>query len=109
MGWLSIPTHRNAEAGQSHLLVENIRPPADSYSPTARKSVVSQKNGGDYRRIGAEQNQGVISPSRWWPERPHKLEARIMGLVLPLSNWEAVSHLRKLPRVRMSPHRSPRA
>lgn len=108
MGWLSIPTHRNAEAGQSHLLVEDIHPPAHSYSPTARKSVVSQKNGGDDRRIRAEQNQGVTSPSRWWPERPHKLEARIMDPVLPLSNWETVSHLRKLPRVRMSPHRSPR-
>lgn len=109
MGWLSIPTHRNAEAGQSHLLVEDIHPPADSYSPRARKSVLSQKNSGDYRRIRAEQNQGAISPSRWWPERPHKLEARIMGPLLPLSNWEAVSHLRKLPRVRMSSHRSPRA
>lgn len=33
MGRLSIPAHRNAEAGQSHLLVEDIHPPADSYSP----------------------------------------------------------------------------
>lgn len=102
MGWLSIPTHRNAEAGQSHLLVEDIHPPADSYSSTARKSVVSQKNGGDYRRIGAEQNQGAISPLGEATQTRSKY-------YLPLSNREAMSHLRKLPRVRMSPHRSPRA
>lgn len=71
----------------------------------ARKSLASQEYSGHYGRAGGSRtkSRGHFPPLSMVTREATYTRSKNCGPGLPLCSWEALSHLRKLPKVRTSP------